>query len=60
MNHLKDANTAQVLIIGAGISGLEAARLLRQNGIKTLVWKHEIEPVVESGQYARKVALCLI
>jgi len=37
MNHLKETNATQVLIIGAGISGLEAARLLRRNGIKTLV-----------------------
>jgi monoamine oxidase len=29
--------TTEVLIIGAGISGLEAARLLRQNGIKTMI-----------------------
>ncbi|CAF4593902.1 unnamed protein product, partial [Rotaria magnacalcarata] len=36
-NRLQEGNTVQVLIIGAGISGLEAARLLRQNGIKILV-----------------------
>ena len=37
MNHLREVNATQVLIIGAGISGLEAARLLRQKGIKALV-----------------------
>ncbi|CAF3699632.1 unnamed protein product [Rotaria sp. Silwood1] len=33
----KDITQTQVLVIGAGISGLEAARLLKQNGIQTLV-----------------------
>ena len=37
MNHLKEVNVTQVLIIGAGISGLEAACLLRQDGISALV-----------------------
>ncbi|CAF4288739.1 unnamed protein product [Rotaria sp. Silwood2] len=33
----KDIIQTDVLVIGAGISGLEAARLLKQNGIQTLV-----------------------
>ncbi|CAF3817204.1 unnamed protein product, partial [Rotaria sp. Silwood1] len=37
ISNISNANTAQVLIIGAGISGLEAARLLQKNGIKTLI-----------------------
>ncbi|CAF1007323.1 unnamed protein product [Rotaria sordida] len=46
VNHLQKRNAisnksnpiaTQVLIIGAGISGLEAARLLQKNGIKTLI-----------------------
>lgn len=39
MNHLVKRNTmtSQVLIIGAGIAGLEAARLLQKNGIKTII-----------------------
>ncbi|CAF3779612.1 unnamed protein product, partial [Rotaria sp. Silwood1] len=33
----RDITETQVLVIGAGISGLEAARLLKQNGVQTLV-----------------------
>ncbi|CAF1317962.1 unnamed protein product [Adineta ricciae] len=34
---LSNTTSTKVLIIGAGISGLEAARLLEQNGIETIV-----------------------
>jgi monoamine oxidase len=37
MNYSKEVNVTQVLIIGAGMSGLEATRLLQENGITTLV-----------------------
>lgn len=37
MLNSRDTHETQVLIIGAGISGLEAARLLKKNGVKTLV-----------------------
>ncbi|CAF1096719.1 unnamed protein product [Adineta steineri] len=32
-----DVRTTKVLIIGSGIAGLEAARLLQQNGVETIV-----------------------
>ena len=37
MNYSKEALVSQVLIIGGGIAGLEVARLLRENGIESLV-----------------------
>jgi monoamine oxidase len=37
VNRLKDISTAQASVIGVGIWGIEAARLLQKNGIKTVI-----------------------
>ena len=56
----EDAPTATVAIIGAGPTGLFAARELACNGIKSVLFNRDIKPggLAEYGIYPEKYRQC--